>query len=151
MPLAQIIKEKLAFPSGTATAQLISVLYKTPLRIDVLPGPAPRAQTRIAEDTERLLQPEGRDRFGTGEHCASERVLEGEGLAVKRIGKRENGWIPLAWSFGAAASITVCMLFLSPSSSFSQSPDSCVLFPSRVCYSVVWCIPGTRMVVVFHA
>jgi len=36
-----------------------------------------------------------------------EQVLANDDFTVQTIGERQNGWTPLVWSFGAAASITV--------------------------------------------
>ena len=62
-----------------------------------------------AEDTERLLQPEEGDQFGTGESDTVGQVLEREDFTIKAIGNRENEWTPLTWSFSTAAGITVSM------------------------------------------
>ncbi|KIM29771.1 hypothetical protein M408DRAFT_22638 [Serendipita vermifera MAFF 305830] len=107
-----VIKEKLAFPSGTATAQLISVLYKQPLRVDAPPGPPPREQSNLAEDTERLLQPdEDLHNDNDADGREDERVAENEEIANKRVGERKNGWTPLIWSFAAAAGVTILAYF----------------------------------------
>jgi hypothetical protein len=63
----------------------------------------------LAEDTERLLQPEEGDQFGTDGNRTSGGMLEREDITVKMIGNGESGWSLLAWSFGAAAGITVSM------------------------------------------
>lgn len=66
-------------------------------------------RSSLAEDTERLLQPEvdTQDDDTAINTQQDERLLEGEDFTINKVGERQNGWTPLLWSFGAAASITV--------------------------------------------
>ena len=90
LTLEQIIKEKLIFPSGTATAQLIGVMYRVPLRQEGLKnrrGYQAIDESRLLDDTEELI--------------------EDNRLSQDREVIRNNGWKALSWSFGASAFVTV--------------------------------------------
>lgn len=89
--MEQIIKEKLPFPSGTATAQLIGVMYRTPIRAEGLRnrrGYQAIDESHLPDDTEELIEedPPARDRG----------VIE------------NTGWKTLSWSFAVSAFVTVC-------------------------------------------
>ncbi|KAK0525200.1 OPT superfamily protein [Tilletia horrida] len=83
---ALILKEKLPFPSGTATAQLISVLHHKPL---VNPDPAPSAgptkKTPVA---------------------AADNNNAADELDSKA------GWRALMWSFGGSSAYTILSFFI---------------------------------------
>lgn len=84
-----MIKEKLAFPSGTATAQLISVLHGEQLRQEKpieSSLPSPTVENRQVDELERLLDED-------------EISIVPKGL--------QQSWTPLIWSFIPAAIITV--------------------------------------------
>ncbi|PVF95675.1 OPT superfamily oligopeptide transporter [Serendipita vermifera] len=98
-----IIKEKLAFPSGTATAQLISVLYEKPLRVDASTGELIRGEAVSTDDREPISP---RERRAEEEHLLGEDVETAKDLVEKK-----NGWKPLGWSFSAALFITVLSHF----------------------------------------
>jgi uncharacterized oligopeptide transporter (OPT) family protein len=83
----QIIKEKLAFPSGTATAQLISVLHR-------LPPPSDATVRKRA----------GYTTLDTDEPVISGQVEEEE--TQEPIAPSE-GWGALSWSFLASGLMTV--------------------------------------------
>ncbi|EJD48943.1 OPT superfamily oligopeptide transporter [Auricularia subglabra TFB-10046 SS5] len=92
-----IIKEKLAFPSGTATAQLISVLHEKPLpETDGLIRR--RTSGYEAVSTDDLLQDDTR-------------ILDDDEDEEADIVKKE-GWADLLWSFAASAVLTVSAYFV---------------------------------------
>lgn len=81
-----IVKEKLVFPSGTATAQLIALLHKEPPPSQGLnPGSGPyrRIPTEINEEVNEER------------HKDVEALLDG------------SGWRALGWSFIASGAMTV--------------------------------------------
>lgn len=90
LTLEQIIKEKLTFPSGTATAQLIGVMYRVPLRLE---RPKDRRGYQ-AIDESRLLDD-------------TEELIEDNRLSQDREVIGNNEWKALSWSFGASAFVTV--------------------------------------------
>jgi uncharacterized oligopeptide transporter (OPT) family protein len=79
----KIIKEKLVFPSGTATAQLISVMHRVPP-----PGKDPG---RTTDGYAHLHTEEDPPATDTVEHTPP----------------LKNGWKLLSWSFLSSAFITV--------------------------------------------
>lgn len=103
--LWQVIKEKLAFPSGTATAQLISVLHRTPLQHAT-------AFSSYATSTRRR-------RSDGYEHINAENMAENaEPVPLNDDNDSDErrrklvavGWTVLGWSFSASAALTVCTL-----------------------------------------
>ena len=119
LTLEQIIKEKLPFPSGTATAQLIGVMYRIPLRLE---GPKNRRgyqaidESHLPDDTEELIE--------------DNRLAQD----LEVIGN--NGWKALSWSFGASAFVTVGSSYVHVSINahliISSSPIFSLLYlPSR--------------------
>ena len=110
--LPQIIKEKLAFPSGTATAQLISVLHRKPL-----PGTALRNRRAYSHlgpvDTSR-----GDYQAIPSADLVDSQFQHSEGLVdeadIDDDQEREEvhleGWSMLGWSFAASAGLTVSRL-----------------------------------------
>ncbi|KAJ3757415.1 OPT oligopeptide transporter protein-domain-containing protein [Lentinula raphanica] len=87
-----IIEEELAFPSGTATAQLISVLHK-------LPPP----------DT-KLRRRNGYEPVEDEEHIQTEPALETTPLNEPDI-TAAAGWHELLWSFVASGTLTLAAYF----------------------------------------
>lgn len=117
----QVIKEKLVFPSGTATAQLISVLHRTPLQNH--PGSddptngflRKRIRRQYSEyealDTEDLS---GQYQQGSEDEDAHQHT---DGLDVtmqdeddRREKLLQVGWTVLGWSFSASAFLTVSII-----------------------------------------
>jgi uncharacterized oligopeptide transporter (OPT) family protein len=98
--LCQIIEEQLAFPSGTATAHLISVLHKLPP-----PDTSVRRREVYHHDNDeeynqdRNIPPEPPIAEETPEQNTTERVVE------------HQGWHSLLWSFAASAFLTVSFMF----------------------------------------
>jgi uncharacterized oligopeptide transporter (OPT) family protein len=94
--MPKIIKEQLAFPSGTATAQLISVLHH-------LPPPDTSLRRRVGyrevntEDDEEIQVSTAP---GTGDTV--EQSNSGEREVVQH-----QGWSDLVWSFLASSLMTV--------------------------------------------
>lgn len=94
----QIIEEQLTFPSGTATAQLISVLHK-------LPPPDTSVRQRKGY---RQLDPE-EDTTVTNEAPdvpTIENDEETEDTSIRET-VQHDGWRSLSWSFVASGSMTV--------------------------------------------
>ncbi|WWC73114.1 uncharacterized protein I206_107080 [Kwoniella pini CBS 10737] len=99
-----IVKEKLVFPSGTATAQLISLLHKIP------PPSQDRETSRSAyrrlPRTSRSMSPPG---YTVGETSEERR----EGVEKDNEVMKGSGWWALGWSFFASGALTV-LSFLFP-------------------------------------
>ena len=114
-----IVKEKLTFPSGTATAQLIGVLHNTPLlgqsssTRTAGDGTAVRQRRGYSEheeagqDTERtaLLSDQSRDQ----DDLDDERD-DPEDIQESIHGSR--GWKVLAWSFSGSAGFTLLSYYI---------------------------------------
>ena len=91
LTLEQVIKEKLPFPSGTATAQLISVMYRVPLRLEGsknMRGYQAIDESHLPDDTESLIEDNRREVIGN------------------------TGWKTLSWSFAASAFVTVGLSYV---------------------------------------
>jgi uncharacterized oligopeptide transporter (OPT) family protein len=86
----QIIKEKLAFPSGTATAQLIAVLHK-------LPPP-----------TEPNVNPQEYAPLNTDEEHPEDHSLTASEPLEQTASHLSQSWRSLTWSLMFSALITVC-------------------------------------------
>jgi len=93
----QIIEEQLPFPSGTATAHLISVLHQLPPLDTSLKH---RSGCHHVEDEE-------------GDSSLPDilpdipAVEEDEANAIERDVVKHEGWHDLVWSFAASGSLTV--------------------------------------------
>lgn len=85
----QVIKEKLAFPSGTATAQLIAVLHK-------LPPP-----------TEPTTNPEEYSPLNTNEEHPEDHSLTASESFDQMSSHLSQSWRSLTWSLILSALITV--------------------------------------------
>lgn len=114
----QIIEEQLTFPSGTATAQLISVLHKLPPPDTTIRQRRGYRQLDTEEDTTTV-----------NEDQTAENDEETEDVNVRET-VQHDGWRSLSWSFIASGSLTVrrypcqlCRKLTSKSSlpTFSQS------------------------------
>ena len=88
----QIIKEKLAFPSGTATAQLIAVLHKLPPPME--PNAIPQEYAPLSTDEE---------------HPEDHGSTAGESLD-QTSSHLSQSWGSLTWSLMLSALITVCYI-----------------------------------------
>ncbi|WWD21141.1 hypothetical protein CI109_105622 [Kwoniella shandongensis] len=102
-----IVKEKLVFPSGTATAQLISLLHRIP----------PPSQDTNNTDTNRPYRRLPRSSSSVSPDRSRGRE-EGENVRFDDIEKDSEimsgqGWWALGWSFLASGSLTV-LSFLFP-------------------------------------
>ncbi|WWC91243.1 uncharacterized protein L201_006186 [Kwoniella dendrophila CBS 6074] len=101
-----IVKEKLVFPSGTATAQLISLLHKIPP-----PSQNPKSSSsgtyRRLPRTSRSVSPPG--------YAVEEDETNGQRQAAEKDSEvmKGSGWWALGWSFFASGSLTV-LSFLFP-------------------------------------
>ncbi|KZT42258.1 oligopeptide transporter [Sistotremastrum suecicum HHB10207 ss-3] len=106
-----IIKEELAFPSGTATAQLISVLHNTPL-----PESSSTASVRKRAGYHALAAEEDhldtwRDEEGAQEASSSSEPTIPPQTVKQDIDPAQN-WKALIWSFAASGSLTVLAYFI---------------------------------------
>lgn len=126
----QIIEEELPFPSGTATAHLISVLHQLPP-----PESGPRHRTgyqHIDDEEETAISEEivnnlaHDDNTGAGEESERE-IVEHE------------GWQDLIWSFTASGLLTVCpsKQQLYPCVNVFHSASS-IFLSHRIRNSVIW-------------
>jgi len=94
--VVKIIEEQLAFPSGTATAQLISVLHKVPLPTTSLRQRRGYSALRTEEDEETQHLP-----------LPSDTPLDDEVEEDLRQTVQGEGWSALSWSFVASGLLTV--------------------------------------------
>lgn len=83
-----IVKEKLVFPSGTATAQLIALLHKAPAPMQGLNTSGPGGYSHVARTS---IDEDDRE-FDT--------VKEEDAISG-------SGWWALGWSFAASGTVTV--------------------------------------------
>lgn len=132
MHFFQIIEEQLAFPSGTATAHLISVLHK-------LPPPDTSVRRREVyhhnDDEEysqdRNIAPEAPVAEETPEQNATEREIV-----------EHQGWHSLLWSFAASGFVTVSFVFHTSWKDdkfpFSCLPTFTLLFSQSLCSVITW-------------
>ena len=97
----QIIEEQLAFPSGTATAHLISVLHKLP---------PPDTSVRRRE----VYHHDDDEEYNQDRNIASEAPIAEE-APEQNVTEREivehQGWHNLLWSFAASGFLTVSFVF----------------------------------------
>lgn len=92
MTRVQIIEEQLPFPSGTATAQLVSVLHQTPLPDSTLRR---RREYTSLETEEDANEPDSSE-IDTGDDPIDEQSTV-----------QTEGWSALSWSFIASGAMTV--------------------------------------------
>ncbi|ODN95854.1 oligopeptide transporter 8 [Cryptococcus wingfieldii CBS 7118] len=110
-----IVKEKLVFPSGTATAQLISLLHQIPPPAEVQ-GTRSRAYRRLPRTSHSVSparprhEEEGAASFDDGRRSGAVRLEEEEKDKELMTGK---GWWALGLSFLASGHLTV-LSFLFP-------------------------------------
>ncbi|KIY44005.1 oligopeptide transporter [Fistulina hepatica ATCC 64428] len=90
-----IIREKLPFPSGTATAQLISVLYDMP---------PPKESSTTLRRRRPVDDPEHRSLLEDQEGLDY-------GMTVLAPASSSHGWKPLGWSFIASSAVTLAAYF----------------------------------------
>ncbi|KAG8978051.1 hypothetical protein FRC05_011166 [Tulasnella sp. 425] len=95
----QIVKEKLVFPSGTATAQLIAVMHRQ------LPP-----KTDTASSLRRRPVPQGYSQLDTDEGVESETQTDGV-PEVDEPAELQNGWPLLGWSFVSSGALTLLAYF----------------------------------------
>lgn len=137
-----IVKEKLTFPSGTATAQLIGVLHNKPLvgqtasisSSTATTSSEPRAATSsrrqrrrrrrrdaeevaeaAEEDTERTALLSGYGRSSNSHHLDDDEHNQEEGSSgsgSKDTIDSSSGWKALAWSFSGSATFTVVSYYV---------------------------------------
>ncbi|KAG6817672.1 hypothetical protein H0H87_005430 [Tephrocybe sp. NHM501043] len=100
-----IIEEQLTFPSGTATAQLISVLHKLPPPDTTVRHRVGYTQVNSEEDGRAHSQ--GAHTPSTIDHGFIEDDLENE----ERETVEHDGWRTLSWSFSASGLLTLFAYF----------------------------------------
>lgn len=129
------MEEQLAFPSGTATAQLISVLHELP---------PPDTSVRRRRGYAELEQDEfAREPLNGAEAAEDAELLSNERL--KPANAKSEGWAALTWSFAGSAVMTVSRnssLTFGPANRFVA--DS-LLLPCAVLITLVWAKSGARM------
>ncbi len=128
-----IVKEKLVFPSGTATAQLIALLHRVPppkvpvptATFNAVSSGQPSAEYSAipresrSQSLERGAVSGGGAAGGGGEEDQDGRVKgvfgeeDEEDLDEERQEMGTSGWYILGWSFAASAGLTVSVLRLS--------------------------------------
>ncbi|PWN53729.1 OPT superfamily oligopeptide transporter [Violaceomyces palustris] len=96
-----IIREKLAFPSGTATAQLISVLHKVPL-----------FQGRVSTGSNGGELNRGGERSAEGHRDQETSPLLQEDDSDENVMKGSSGWKALLWSFLSSATFTILSYYI---------------------------------------
>ncbi|KAF9042650.1 oligopeptide transporter [Hymenopellis radicata] len=92
-----IIEEQLAFPSGTATAHLISVLHKLP---------PPEASLRHRTGYQAIGEEESVSNDRDSVHDEEEALVLAEQEVVQ-----ETGWHTLLWSFATSGAMTLAAYF----------------------------------------
>ncbi|KAF9977517.1 hypothetical protein BGZ73_005788 [Actinomortierella ambigua] len=109
-----IVREKLPFPSGTATAQMISVLHNKPLKVREQGGhhPVASASSTATADTALLRRRQANRLLSLDEEAAGEPVRHAKGAPIKNY----NSFSPRTDSQPAADGSS------SPSSSSSPAP-----------------------------
>ncbi|KAL1739880.1 OPT oligopeptide transporter protein-domain-containing protein, partial [Schizophyllum fasciatum] len=102
-----IIEEKLAFPSGTATAQLISVLHKLPPP-DAEGLHRRRGYQQVGAEDSHTHEPATTVEIDEDDDCNvdEETPLNGVSSTVQN-----DGWRTLTWSFGASSALTLFAYF----------------------------------------
>lgn len=96
-----IVREKLTFPSGTATAQLISVLHGKPLLADSKKDQTDQGSTQQYEDREE------------GEHDERTRLLpDNDTYDAEASRATRNGWKSLSYSFIGSSAFTVLSYYI---------------------------------------
>ncbi|ORX39095.1 OPT oligopeptide transporter protein-domain-containing protein [Kockovaella imperatae] len=95
-----IVKEKLVFPSGTATAQLIALLHKIPPPSQSL-KPSGGTYKRLPRSSAETDEESSRESDARAKNHQDEQAMGG------------SGWRALGWSFAASGAMTV-LSFLFP-------------------------------------
>ena len=106
-----IVKEKLTFPSGTATAQLIGVLHNKPLigqQASTSQEGGVRRRRGYSDDAEAGEATE-RSALLSGHERSEEDQDEDEG---KDAVDSSKGWKALAWSFSGSAAFTILSYYI---------------------------------------
>ncbi|KAI0364309.1 OPT oligopeptide transporter [Pilatotrama ljubarskyi] len=93
-----IIEEQLAFPSGTATGQLISVLHQLP---------TPEANVRHRRGYNALASSEDDETIAYAAEAQETDILRAPETEVAE----EEGWSALTWSFAASGIMTLAAYF----------------------------------------
>lgn len=101
-----IIKEQLAFPSGTATAQLISVLHQKPTSF---------LRNRHGNQISNTVSSRGDYQSIPSQDVETSQPLHDHGLPdiphVQKYQEAQHSWGALGWSFIASAAMTLAAYF----------------------------------------
>jgi uncharacterized oligopeptide transporter (OPT) family protein len=116
---SQIVSEKLAFPSGTATAQLISVLHGAPPATERHARKRRGYQALSGADAADEVDAAGTARSGETDSVLRE-SLDSDGTDAEDIREdertaqavRRQGWTALGYSFAASAAMTLSAYFV---------------------------------------
>ncbi|SJX62979.1 related to Iron transport protein 1 [Sporisorium reilianum f. sp. reilianum] len=100
-----IVREKLTFPSGTATAQLIGVLHNKPLIRQQDPNGV--ARRGHSDDAEAAEEDDERTAL-LSRHHASNDTADEQSDSIDS----SQGWKALAWSFSGSAGFTVLSYYV---------------------------------------
>ena len=138
----QIVEEQLSFPSGTATAQLISVLHQ-------LPPPDTSVRRRrgyrqLDPEDDTSVEPAAPPSLAAPDDDAENDVYERETV-------QNDGWNDLKWSFAFSGFVTVSYdLTDTKYMALIGNEVSCIFLSRHLCDSCVWKLLGWGMVVVFY-
>ncbi|SCZ87615.1 BZ3500_MvSof-1268-A1-R1_Chr2-2g05081 [Microbotryum saponariae] len=129
-----IVKEKLVFPSGTATAQIISVLHDVP---------PPRVSAVRKRNGYRALgseEQQGEEEATSGPRSRSvEEEAPLHASAHRKIDQK--GWVALSVSFSLSAGFTVSIVGVPESDGVRRLPQRASLQLLSLCFPVVYAIP----------
>ena len=127
----QIVEEQLAFPSGTATAHLISVLHQLPP-----PDTSVRRRDVYHHDDEEYVQ----DRNIASEAPIADEAQEQD--TTEREIVEHQGWHNLLWSFGVSAFLTVSFVPTHTMENdkllYSCLPTFILSFSQFLCSVIIW-------------
>lgn len=138
----QIIEEQLAFPSGTATAQLISVLHRLP---------PPDTSVRHRRGYRQIGTEEYSDSPDIPTPSDTDHIFED--VAPERAFAQQAAWQALTWSFVASSFLTVrknLYITFHFELKWLRSADR-LLFSCRLLHIAVRKLSGARMAVDFHS
>ena len=108
-----ILREKLAFPSGTATAQLISVLHKQPLARDGNALAEGATERRNDSDNEAGQSTSNeRSRLLVDESGVQADDNDDDDDDDDKVMSGNQGWKALLWSFSGSAAFTVLSYYI---------------------------------------
>jgi len=134
----QIIEEQLAFPSGTATAHLISVLHQLP---------PPETSVRRREGYHQADEEEHSRDIAAETPVVEETHEEDE---TEREIVEHEGWHDLLWSFAVSGFLTVSLISRIPWKIINLRSVICLLLPCPFRNPYIRQLSGARLAMVFH-